>query len=162
MISIVVACSNNNVIGKSNGLPWYLPADLRRFKELTTGHTVAMGRKTYESIPEKFRPLPHRKNIIITRDQNFSATGATVVHSIQEAIEAAGNEELYIIGGAEIYRQAMSIADRIYLTEVDANIDGDTFFPNINLEEWHETTREPHEKDEKNPYDYTFVIFDRS
>lgn len=162
MINIIVACAHHNVIGKSNDLPWYLPADLRRFKEITTDHTVIMGRKTYQSILDRLgKPLPNRRNIVITRDKNFKANGATVVHSIEEALSEAGKDDTFIIGGAEIYNQSLHLADRIYLTEVYAEIEGDTYFPQIDPDTWREVARESHEPDEKNKHPFDWVILDR-
>src|SRR3954471_6943606 len=118
MISIIVACSENNVIGANNSLIWHLPADMKFFKEKTTGHCIITGRKNYESIPEKFRPLPNRTNIVITRQSDYSAPGASVVNSLEAALEkakATGDEEIFIIGGAEIFNQALRYTDRIYL-----------------------------------------------
>ena len=125
MIKIIVAQSNNRVIGNSNHLIWRLPADLKRFKELTTGHPIVMGRKTYQSIG---RPLPNRRNIIITRDENYEVDGCEVVNSIEEALLLT-NSDCFIIGGGEIYKQTLHIADQIYLTQVDEEFDGDTTFP---------------------------------
>ncbi|MFN8353402.1 MAG: dihydrofolate reductase [Spirosomataceae bacterium] len=174
MISIVVAIAQNGTIGKNNQLLWHLPADLKHFKTITTGHTVVMGRKTYESIG---RPLPNRTNIVISRNLDFKAEGCIVVRSLEEAIrEVKGESEkvkegnlentlhftlspftLFVIGGAEIYRQALPWVDKIYLTEVKAEIDGDAFFPVLRPDEWHEIARNSHKADEKNQYDYDFV-----
>jgi len=133
LISIVVACDKNRVIGKENKLPWKIPADLQRFKRLTTGHPVIMGRKTWESIPEKFRPLPGRTNIVVTRNESYSAQGAIISNSVKNALELArtspGQEEIFFIGGAQIYTEAKPLADRLYVTEVDTEIEGDAFFP---------------------------------
>lgn len=158
MISLVVAKSSNNVIGSRNDLPWYLPADLKHFKEITTGHTVLMGRTTFQSILERIqKPLPNRTNIVVTRDNNFSSPGVEVIHSLDD-IQTLG--DLYVIGGAEIYKQTMSMADTLYVTEVQATIDGDTYFPDID-DSWSEASRESHASDEKNQYDYDFVIYKR-
>ena len=128
MINLIAAVSKNWVIGNNNTLIWKLPADLKRFKEITSGHPVIMGRKTYESIG---RPLPNRRNIIITRDVNYSVDGCEVTHSLTDALELVKDSEVFIIGGGEIYQQSMSIADRIYLTIVHENFNGDTYFPEI-------------------------------
>lgn len=132
-ISIIVAHSRNMVIGKGNDLIWKIPNDQARFKKLTMGHPVVMGRKTWESILEKFRPLPGRTNFVITRDSSYSAPGATVAISIENALtgarQAPGNEEIFIVGGGEIYKQALPLTDRLYLTVVDKEVEGDTFFP---------------------------------
>lgn len=164
MISLIVAKAQNDVIGDSNKLPWYLPADLKRFKELTTGRKVVMGRKTFDSIIRTLgRPLPNRTNIVITRNLNFVAIpGVIVAHSLEEALNKTNNlKEVFVIGGAQIYQQALPLADRIYLTEVKANITGDTYFPATNYDSWTEVSRENHLKDDKNEYDYDFVVLDR-
>ena len=156
MIALVVAMAENRVIGKENKLIWHLPADLKFFKNLTTGHPIIMGRKTYESIG---KPLPNRTNIIITRQADFTAEGCLVAHSLTEALMMAQqlDSDIFVIGGAEIYKQAMFLADTIYLTEVHHTFEGDTFFPEIDSVLWHETSREEHKADEKNPYDHAFV-----
>lgn len=163
MISLIVAIAHDNVIGRSNDLPWYLPADLKHFKEKTTGHTVIMGRKTYDSIAARLgKPLPDRHNIIVTRDEDLVVPGATVEHSLEVALDNHIDEEVFVIGGAEIYAQAMPHADKLYVTEVDADIPGgDTFFPLIDPQEWHETSRETHTKDDRNEYNYAFVTYER-
>lgn len=159
MISIIVAMAENRVIGVNNTLPWRLPADLRHFRRLTTGHHVIMGRRNYESIG---RPLPDRTNIVVTRNPAYRAPGCRVRHSLEDALRDVGNDpEVFIIGGAEIYRQALGKADRIYLTLVHATIGGDTRFPEFDTREWNETSRARHEADEKNPYAYSFVTYDR-
>lgn len=162
MISAIVAMANNKVIGNKNDLPWYLPADLKRFKELTTNHTVVMGRNTYDSIVARIgKPLPNRHNIVLTRDTGFTAEGVEVVHS-QEEIQKliVSNEETFIIGGAQVYESLLSIIDRIYVTEVDVDIAGDTYFPTFS-DSWKEVSREHHEKDEENEYDYSYVLYER-
>ncbi|HSI91251.1 MAG TPA: dihydrofolate reductase, partial [Adhaeribacter sp.] len=140
MIALVVAMAENRVIGKNNQLIWHLPADLKHFKNLTTGHPIIMGRKTFESIG---KPLPNRTNIIVTRQEDFSAEGCLVAHSLNEALMMAQqlDSDIFVIGGAEIYRQAMFLADTIYLTEVHHSFDGDTFFPEIDTVLWQETSR---------------------
>src|SRR3954465_7549819 len=130
-ISLIVAVGSNNAIGKNNTLIWHLPADMKFFKEKTTGHCIITGRKNYESIPEKFRPLPNRTNIVITRQKDYQAPGAIVTDSIEKALELAeksGDEEIFIIGGAEIFRQCINITDRIYLTKIHHSFEGDVFF----------------------------------
>ncbi|MFL5766120.1 MAG: dihydrofolate reductase [Bacteroidia bacterium] len=164
MISIIVAVGNDNVIGKDNALIWHLPADMKFFKEKTMGHCVITGRKNYESIPEKFRPLPGRTNIVITRQNNYHAPGAVVVDSIGKAIELAkesGDEEIFIIGGAEIFRQSLNITDRIYLTKIHHSFEGDVFFPELNASEWVETSRNKGITDEKNKYEYEFITLEK-
>lgn len=164
MISIIVATAENGVIGKDNQLLWKLSSDLKQFKNLTTGHSVIMGRKTFESIG---RPLPNRTNIVISRQQDFVLPeGVLKASSLENAIELAkthvGSEEIFIIGGGNVYEQALKITDKIYLTEVDANIEGDAFFPTLDMSEWTETSRVSHHKDEKNEYDFDFVVLERN
>jgi dihydrofolate reductase len=164
MISIIVAVAKNNVIGKDNSLIWHLPADMKFFKETTTGHCIITGRKNYESIPEKFRPLPNRTNIVITRQKDYSAPGAIVVGSIEEAIEKAkqtGDNEIFIIGGAEIFRQSFRFVNKIYFTKIYHSFNGDVFFPEINASEWKETSRVKGIVDEKNKYEFDFIIFEK-
>lgn len=130
MISIIVAMGKNRVIGKNGKLPWHIPEDLKHFKKVTFGHAVIMGRKTFESIG---RPLPGRRNIIVTRNASFRPAGVTVAHSVDEALSVAGAENAFIIGGAELYQQSLDRADRLYLTLVEGEFDGDTFFPSFDL-----------------------------
>ena len=147
------------MIGVNNTLPWRLPADLRHFRQLTTGHHVIMGRRNYESIG---RPLPERDNIVVTRNPDYRAPGCEVKHSLVDALHDIHDDpEIFVIGGADIYRQAMADADRIYLTLVHADISGDTYFPEFDAREWEEISRARHEADEKNPHAYSFVIYDR-
>ena len=156
--TIVVAISENNAIGKDNQLLWYLPADLKHFKNITTGHTVIMGRKTYDSVG---KPLPNRRNIIITR-KDITIEGCEVVKSIEDALALCADEkEVFIVGGAEIYKQSIHLTDRIYLTIVHQEFDADSFFPVINYDEWLETEREDHQPDEKNKLPYSFITLDR-
>lgn len=158
-LSILAAKSENNIIGNDNRLVWHLPADLKHFRELTTGGTVIMGRKTYESIG---KPLPNRENIVITRQKDYPAPGCRVVGSLQEAIQLSDQEEnVFIVGGGEIYRQAMDIAGTLYITEVHAEFQGDTVFPEIDGNTWEETFREDHSADEKNPFGFSFVTYQR-
>jgi dihydrofolate reductase len=156
MIKVIVAISKNRVIGNSNKLIWHLPADLKRFKEVTTGHPIVMGRKTYQSIG---RPLPNRRNIIITRDEEFEVEGCEVVNSIEEALLLT-NSDCFIIGGGEIYKQSMHLAEQIYLTQVDENFDGDTTFPELDPT-WYVSKKEDFSSDEKNPYNYSFIFYER-
>lgn len=163
-ISIIVAVANNNVIGKDNTLIWHLPADMKFFKEKTTGHCVITGRKNYESIPERFRPLPNRTNIVITRQKDYAAPGAIVVDSIEKAILTAkntGDTEIFIIGGAEIYKQSLHLADRVYLTKIRHNFEGDAFFPELLNFQWKLTSETKGILDEKNKYEYEFLTFDK-
>lgn len=157
-ISLIVAKSRNHVIGKNNQLPWHLPADLAYFKLITMGKPIVMGRKTHESIG---KPLPGRRNIVISRgDQKY--VGCDVFHSIDDALHALKNEnEIMIIGGANLFLQTLSIANQIYLTVIDADIEGDTFFPVLDQKEWRLISEETHSPDEKNPYPYRFQLWSR-
>ena len=160
-VSLVAAVAENNVLGKENQLPWHLPADLKYFKQLTTGHHVLMGRKTWESIG---KPLPNRVSLVVSRSEDFKAEGATVAQSIEEGIDTArkaDETELFIIGGGEIFRLAMPLADRIYLTRIDHYFEGDVFFPEIDAELWKETESKSFEADEKNPYGYRFITLEK-
>jgi len=159
IISLIAAMDKNQVIGKNNSLPWNLPADMKYFRDKTKGKPVIMGRKTFESIG---KPLPKRTNIIVTRDENYKAESCVVVHSTDEAIKATGNaEEVMVIGGSQIYKEFLPKANKMYLTLIDAEFDGDTFFPEYNIEEWNETSYEEHERDSENQYDYRFVVLER-
>ena len=161
-ISLIVAISKNRAIGIDNQIPWYLPADLKYFKRTTLGHHILMGRKSYLSIG---KPLPRRTNLVLTRNTFFTAAGIQVVHSIEEGIElakAAGEDELFIIGGGEIYRQSMELVDRMYITEVDIETEGDTFFPKIDESRWELSSEEHHKADERNKWNYCFKVYDRS
>lgn len=164
--SIIVAISENNVIGKDNSLIWHLPADMKFFKEKTTGHCIITGRKNYESIPEKFRPLPNRTNIVVSRNFNYSSRGTEIVNTLEEAITFAKSKnetEVFIIGGGQIYKEVMEkdLADTLYITEVHHSFEGDTFFPAIDKTKWKEVSREKHKADEKNKYDFDFVIYSK-
>lgn len=164
ILSIIVAISSNLVIGKDNTLIWHMPADMKYFKDKTSGHCVITGRKNYESIPEKFRPLPNRTNIVVTRQTDYQAPGAIVASSIEKAIAIAkelGDEEVFIIGGAEIYKQSMPMVNRLYLTRIHHEFEGDAFFPEVDLEIFKLTNAEPHQADEKNKYNYTFETYER-
>ncbi|MBS0417653.1 MAG: dihydrofolate reductase [Proteobacteria bacterium] len=156
-VALVVAMAHNNVIGRDNGLPWgRLPEDLKHFKAVTLGKPVLMGRKTYESIG---RPLPGRTNFVLTRDRGWRAAGVIAVHSLNEALTG---EALSGIGGAEIYRLLLPVANRIYLTRIAADVAGDTVFPALDYSQWVETERRAFAADERNPYDMTFVTLDRA
>jgi dihydrofolate reductase len=164
-LALIVAAAENGVIGRNNGLPWQLPEDLRYFKRVTMGKPIVMGRKTFESIG---RPLPGRSNIVISRNAEFSASGVQVVASLDEALALAdkiahidGTAEVVVIGGAEIYRLAMPLADRLYITEVHANIEGDAMLPPIHWPDWREIRRERHAASAGNPFDYSFVVYER-
>jgi len=168
--ALIVAMASNQTIGINNTLPWHLPHDLKYFKNVTMAKPIIMGRKTYESIG---RPLPGRTNIVITRQSDYQAEDIVVVNSLQQALDKAedisfvsGHEEVMVIGGAEIYQQALQQADRLYITHVHAEIEGDAFFPTIEWNDWQEFKREEHAADsvgdeQKNPHDYSFVVYDR-
>ena len=158
-IALIAALANNRVIGRENRLPWRLSADLRHFKSLTMGKPIIMGRNTYESIG---KPLPGRSNIVLTRDAQYRAPGCRVVHSLEHALEAAaGHAEVMVIGGAELYRQTIDAAQRLYLTRVKADVEGDAVFPEIDPRQWRELQRESHRGDDKNEYDYDFLTLER-
>lgn len=158
IVTQVVAISENHVIGKNNKLLWYLPNDLKHFKDITSGHTVIMGRKTFDSVG---KPLPRRRNIIITR-QTIFIEGCEVVNSVEEALAlCAGEQEVFIVGGAEIYRQSLPLTDRVYLTIVHKEFDGDSFYPELDKNEWKEVDREDHQPDEKNALPYSFITMER-
>ena len=158
MISIIVAADENNVIGKDNELIWHLPDDLKFFKEKTSGHAIIMGRKTYESVG---RPLPNRTNIIITRDENFKAEGCHVVNSLEDALVLAKDDnEAFIVGGEQIYRLALPLVDRIYLTRVHHSFDGDRHFPKLGSE-WKEVETITHTQDVKHAHSFTFSTYER-
>lgn len=160
MINAILAISKNGVIGDSNDLPWYLSADLVRFRKLTTGSTVVMGRKTWKAIFDRLgKPLPNRTSVVLTRDEAFKAEGAVVVHDLQSALAKADSG--YVIGGAELFHQALPYIERLYLTEVDAVIKGDTYLPEFDRTQWREVSRESYGADEKNNYPYTFLVFER-
>ena len=158
MLTLIAATSTNNALGKDNQLVWHLPDDFKRFKILTSGHYIIMGRKTFESFP---KPLPNRTHVIITRNKNYKAPeGCIVVSSLEKAIEICPkNEEVFIIGGGEIYKQSIDIADKVELTRVHTTVDADTFFPEINPEKWEVIFEEEHTKDEKHAFDFTFLTF---
>ena len=165
-VSLIVAVSENGVIGKDNDLIWHLPNDMRFFKETTMGHHVIMGRKNFESIPHKYRPLPNRTNVVITRQTDYAAEGCVVVNSVEEALEVAKNNndnEAFIIGGGQIYKLALeaNLIDKIYLTKVHHSFDGDTFFPELNSD-WKEINKIENKADEKHSYDYDFITLERN
>lgn len=155
-ISLIAAVAKNNCIGKDGRLPWHLPEDMKHFKDLTMGKVVLMGRKTWESIPEKFRPLPGRTNVVVTRQPNYPVpTGVEVFGSIETALAVHAQDEIVVMGGAEIYRETIDRADALHLTEVDQTVEGDAFFPTIDPSAWTETAREPHEG-------FSFVTYRRT
>lgn len=159
ILSIIVAAAENNVIGRDNGLVWRLSADLKRFKALTTGHTILMGRKTYESVG---KALPNRRNIVISRNPDYKAVGCEVVRGVEEALELTkGEDEVFVTGGGTIYKELWDKADRLYLTVVHQECEGDTVIPSVDPEKWREVSREEHQADEKNEFDYTFINYER-
>ena len=164
-IVLIAAFAKNRVVGIDNTLPWHLPEDLKYFKRTTTGKAIIMGRKTYDSIG---RPLPNRTNIVITRNPSFKAEGVKVVSSLAAAIDLAKEvnaindiDEVMIIGGASIYEEALPIAQRLYLTHVHAEVKGDAYFPEVNFANWQETSRADYSASDNNPYDYSFVVYDK-
>lgn len=160
MISLIAAVAQNRAIGKDNQLLWHLPEDMRYFRETTRGKTVIMGRKTWESLPAAFRPLPGRRNIVVTRDRQYVAEGAVLVHSLEEAIGAADDDgETFVIGGAELYRLALPLAQRLYLTEVAQTCTGDAFFPEIPGAEWQEVSRS--QQRGESGIEFAFVVYQR-
>jgi dihydrofolate reductase len=159
MITIIAAIAKNNALGKDNDLIWHLPADLKRFKAITSGHHILMGRNTYESIG---KPLPNRTTIIITRNKNYFKDGCLVANSIEEAIELVENDDsIFIIGGAQIYNETIKkgLADKLDITQVHQEFEADVFFPEIDLNIWEETNREDFKADEKNKFDFSFLTF---
>jgi len=160
MITIIAAAAENNALGKDNDLVWHLPDDFKRFKELTSGHHVIMGRKTFESLPGT---LPNRTHVVITRRHDFKAVGnCIVVHSLETALKAAQNDDQpFIIGGGEIYKQAMTIADKIELTRVHTSVEADTFFPEIDLEQWELIAQEQHAQDDRHKYAFSYLTYIR-
>jgi dihydrofolate reductase len=157
-LSIIVAVANDNVIGINNTLPWHLPEDLKRFKALTMGHHIIMGRKTYESLG---RLLPGRTTVIVTRNKRYQVEGAIIVNSLDQALESCGNDnEAFLIGGAELYQIGLDKADKLYLTEVHASFEGDAFLPTFYLEQWQEITREKYEA--KNGLSFSYITYQRT
>lgn len=164
-VALIAAFAQNRVVGIDNTLPWHLPEDLKYFKRTTSGKAIIMGRKTYESIG---RPLPNRTNIVVSRNPEFKADGVVTVSTLEEAITHAesvnhinGVDEVMIIGGAAIYEASLPMADRLYLTHVHANVKGDAYFPDVDLTSWKEVGREDFEKDDSNPFDYSFAVYDK-
>ncbi|MDD5570620.1 MAG: dihydrofolate reductase [Bacteroidales bacterium] len=157
VVSIIVAVAENNVIGKDNKLIWHLPADLAHFKSITMGHHIIMGRKTFESIG---KPLPGRTSVIITKQKDYKADGCIAVSSLEEALKVAVNDaEVFIVGGAEIYRQSIDVAGKIYFTKVYESFEGDVFFPEIDMNKWKISSKTNFFPDEKNKFKYSFIIF---
>lgn len=162
MISLLVAMDKNRAIGVNNQLPWHLPEDLKVFKRITMGHPIIMGRKTHESIG---RVLPGRENIVLTRKQNYSAPGCTIIHSVDDIKKLNAerkDEELFVIGGAELFNHVLDFSDRLYITLIEDEFEGDTFFPEINQNVWNLVSKEKGIKDEKNPYNYYFMIYEKN
>ncbi|WP_226003108.1 dihydrofolate reductase [Paenibacillus sp. BJ-4] len=159
-ISMIWAMAQNGVIGRDNKLPWRIPRDMAFFKEQTMGKTVLMGRKTWESFGGK--SLPNRRNVVLTRDQNYQAEGAEVIHLLEEGLRLAAGEELMVIGGAEIYSLFWLHADRLIVTRIEETFEGDTTFPELDWNGWQVVSETPGVKDERNPYDYRFVVYERT
>lgn len=159
-ISVIAAMSQNRVIGRDGSLPWHLPTDLARFKSITTGHTVIMGRKTFESVG---KPLPNRRTIIITRNNDYQCADVFIAHSLDEALDHAAHEdEIFILGGETVYRIALPRADRLYLTIIHATIEGDTYFPTLDFDDWKLVEDERHEIDERHAYAFSFRRYERA
>lgn len=159
MITLIAAAAENNALGKDNQLLWHLPDDFKRFKTLTSGHYIIMGRKTFESFP---KPLPNRTHVIITRQKDYQPEGCLVVNSLEKAIEVCPkNEDVFVIGGGEIYNQSIAMADKVDITRVHHTFEADTFFPELNLNEWQLAFEEFHPKDDRHAYDFTFQTFIR-
>ena len=161
---MIAAMGSNRVIGKDNDIPWHLPDDFKYFKNTTKGHHVIMGRKNWESLPHSFQPLPGRPNIVITRQEDYPLEEAAVVKSLEEALEIArenGEREAFIIGGGEIYRMGLKYADKIYLTEINGEFDGQVTFPEFDKNIWKEVSREHHLSDEKHKYSFDFVVYSK-
>lgn len=159
MISLLVAMAQNRTIGRNNTLPWHIPEDLKHFKALTMGHTMIMGRKTFDSIG---RPLPGRHTVVVTRNRDLRIEGCTVVHSLQEAIAASPQtEEIFVVGGAELYALALPLADTLYITEVMQEVEGDAHFPAFEMSQWQETAREVRQQDSPQALEYHFVTYQR-
>jgi dihydrofolate reductase len=155
-ISYIVAMDIQQAIGLGNDLPWRLPADLAYFKKTTMDHTILMGRKTYESIG---KPLPNRINVILTQNKDYQAEGCLVIHSVEEAVEQFKNEEIFVIGGAEVFQLFMPAVDRLYITLIEHEFEADTYFPEFDIDDWILVSSVDGIKDAKNPYDYSFLIY---
>ncbi|MDZ5711947.1 dihydrofolate reductase [Jeotgalibacillus haloalkalitolerans] len=159
MISMISAHDLNRVIGKDGDMPWHLPDDLKYFQKITSGHSILMGRKTFESMNG---PLKNRKNIVLTRDENWQHEGAVKVSDLEEGMKLLGEAgEGFVIGGGEIYKMALEKADRLYITLIHEEFEGDTYFPEYSKDQWKLTSRVKGEKNEKNPYDYEYLVYDR-
>ncbi|CUS05463.2 Dihydrofolate reductase type 3 [Candidatus Promineifilum breve] len=161
-IAFVVAMDDNRLIGRDNALPWRLPDDMAWFREVTLGKPCIMGRKTYDSLPARFRPLPGRQNIVVTRNRDYAAPGAVVVHSVEDALAAAGAaDEIIIVGGADLFRRLLPVAGRLYLTQVHGAVEGDVYFPAYDAAQWREVYRADHPADARHPFAFTWLILDR-
>jgi dihydrofolate reductase len=159
MVSLIAAMAKNRAIGLGNGLPWHLPPDLRRFKALTTGHTLIMGRKTFETLRG---PLPWRTTIVVTRREDYAPPGVLVARSIGEALSLAEGDEVFVAGGEDIFRQTLDRADRLYLTRIDQDFSGDTFFPEFDESAWRLVEREDHAATAETPLAYSFEVWEKS
>jgi dihydrofolate reductase len=158
-LSLVAAIARNGAIGRSGTIPWRIPEDVRRFKELTTGHAVVMGRRTWDSLPERFRPLPGRRNVVVTRRADWSADGAERADSLEDALHLLDvTPQVYVIGGAELYAAALPLADELLLTEIDADVEGDTFFPPFDRGDFEEVAREPHVSEDGVPFSFVTYV----
>lgn len=163
-IAMIAAVAENGVIGKDNDLVWSLPDDMKYFMNTTKNHFILLGRKNYESLPPKFRPLPNRTNVVITRQPAFQLDNAFVVHSLDDAIalcKKENQERIFVIGGGQIYKQALPKTDTLYITEIHQAFEGDTYFPEYDKNEWNEVSREHHGKDDRHKYSFDFVIYKR-
>jgi dihydrofolate reductase len=161
-IAFVVAMDRNHLIGDHGNLPWRLPDDMRRFRDVTMGHTVLMGRKTYESLPDRFRPLPGRTNIVLTAQEGYAAPGCQVVHTVDEALAAVDPQlELMVIGGALVFSALLPLVDRLYLTLIDGEYSGNVYFPALDMSQWRVVAREEHARDERHDSPFTFLVLDR-
>jgi dihydrofolate reductase len=162
MINIIVAMSNNSVIGKNNTLPWHLPTDLKYFKDTTNGHTVVMGRKCWESIPEKYRPLPNRKNIVVSRNKDYVAKGATVINDLEQILSSneSNHKQIFIIGGAELYKEAFKYANKLFLTQIFQDVDGDIILEGLNSKDW--CLYEGSEIYEENGFKFRFELYQKN
>ena len=164
IVSLIAAVAENDVIGKDNNLPWHLPLDMKYFRDTTMGHCVIMGRKNYDSIPLKYRPLDGRTNIVVTRQKDFKAEGCIVVNSMEGALSEARTKnelEVFIIGGADIYRQTIGIADKVYYTHIHHTFEGDAFFPKLDEKKWKKTVQKDMQPDEKNKFPFSFCVYEK-
>ena len=165
IVSLIAAVAENNVIGKNNDLPWHLPADMKYFRDITMGHCVIMGRKNYDSIPLKYRPLEGRTNIVVTRQKSFSAAKCIVANSVEDALSEAKRKsetEVFIIGGADIYNQTIDVADKLYITHISHAFNGDAFFPRIDSNRWKKMMQTDIQPDEKNKFPFSFCVYEKT